>query len=95
MGVKKYMATADNTITNAFKFNLTTRGTGSNMGAADILEVFHIYAQANSSSSENERVIIQFPISDITTNRTENKCFERDSIFITGNILQCVLITIY
>jgi len=71
MGVKKYMATADNTITNAFKFNLTTRGTGSNMGAADILEVFHIYAQANSSSSENERVIIQFPISDITTNRTD------------------------
>jgi|7_EtaG_2_1085326.scaffolds.fasta_scaffold01459_2 hypothetical protein len=71
MGVKKYVATADNTITNAFKFNLTTRGTGSNMGAADILEVFHIYAQANSSSSENERVIIQFPISDITTNRTD------------------------
>lgn len=71
MSIKRYVATADNTITNAFKANLTTRGTGSNMGASDILEVFHIYAQANSSSSEDERVIIQFPISDIATNRTD------------------------
>jgi hypothetical protein len=71
MGVKRYVATADNTITNAFKSNLKTRGTGSNMGAADILETFHIYAQATTSSLEDERIVIQFPVSDITTSRDD------------------------
>ena len=40
MAIKRYIASADNTITNAFRANLSTRGTGSNMGAADVLEVF-------------------------------------------------------
>ena len=39
MAIKRYTANKDNTITNAFSFNLTTRGTGSNMGSADILEI--------------------------------------------------------
>jgi hypothetical protein len=60
MGIKRYYASKDNTITNAFMENLTTRGTGSNMGASDILEVFSIYAQANSSSAESSRVLIKF-----------------------------------
>ena len=38
--IKIYSASADNTITNAFKSDLQTRGTGSNMGAADILDIF-------------------------------------------------------
>ena len=42
MGIKRYTANADTTITNAYKANLQTRGTGSNMGLADSLEVFHI-----------------------------------------------------
>ena len=46
MAIKRYDATKDNTITNAFKQDLTTRGTGSNMGLSDILEVFSIYGQA-------------------------------------------------
>ena len=71
MGVKRYTADADNTITNAFEPNMTTRGTGSNMGAADIIEVFHIYAQESSASSEDERIIIQFPISKISSDRTD------------------------
>ena len=41
------------------------------MGAADILETFHIYAQATTSSSEDERIVIQFPVSDITTSRND------------------------
>ena len=49
MGIKRYTANADTTITNAYKANLRTRGTGSNMGLADSLEVFHIYGQASSS----------------------------------------------
>ena len=60
MGIKRYYAKSDNTITNAFMENLTTRGSGSNMGAADILEVFSIYGQANSSSAEKSRALIKF-----------------------------------
>ena len=40
MGFKRYTASADTTITNAFKASLSNRGTGSNMGYADSVEVF-------------------------------------------------------
>ena len=45
MAIKRYFSNADNTITNAFQENMITRGTGSNMGAADILETFSILGQ--------------------------------------------------
>ena len=73
MAIKRYFATKDNTITNAYEFNLKTRATGSNMGQADILEVFSIYGQASTasvSSSEVARSIIQFPVNNITTDRS-------------------------
>ena len=70
MAIKKYTANADNTLTNAFKFNLSTRATGSNLGASDVLEVFHIYGQATTSSAENARVVVQFPVGDISSDRT-------------------------
>jgi hypothetical protein len=69
MATKKYYADKDNTITNAFKSNLTTRATGANMGLSDILETFSIYGQASSGSTELERVLIQFPISEIVSDR--------------------------
>ena len=46
---------------NAFQENLTIRGTGSNMGQADILETFSIYAQESSTSTELARIILKFP----------------------------------
>ena len=73
MAIKRYYATKDNTITNAFKSNLTTRGVSGNMGQSDILEVFSIYAQASSSSglsSELSRVLIQFDTTAINADRT-------------------------
>ena len=69
MAIKRYLANADNTITNAFKSDLNTRGTGSNMGQADVLEVFSIYAQASTTSVELSRVLIQFPVSEIISDR--------------------------
>ena len=69
MSIKKYFAIADNTITNAFEENLSTRGTGSNMGQSDILEVFSIYAQQSTGSSELARSLIQFNIPSITSDR--------------------------
>ena len=69
MAVRRFKATKDNTITNAFKANLTTRGTGSNMGAADVLEVFSIYGQATTSSSELSRVLIDFDFATLSASR--------------------------
>ncbi len=69
MGIQRYSASLDTTITNAFKMNLVTRATGSNMGLADTLEVFSIYGQESSASSELSRILIQFPVSDITADR--------------------------
>lgn len=74
MAIKRYNADADNTITNAFKADLSTRGTGANMGAADVLEVFSIRGQASGSvaglSSELTRTLIKFPINQIQTDRS-------------------------
>ena len=70
MAIKRFVADKDTTITNAFKQNLTTRATSSNMGASDILEVFTIYAQANTSSQEESRVLVNFPITSIQTSRS-------------------------
>ena len=72
MGITRYSASLDTTITNAYQMNLRTRATGSNMGLADTLEVFSIYGQAASSSSELSRVLVQFPIEDITSDRSSN-----------------------
>ena len=55
MAIKKYTAIADNTITNAWLSDFTTRATGSNMGKADILEVYSIFQRAYTSSAENKR----------------------------------------
>ena len=73
MAVKRYYAKSDNTITNAFEENLTTRGTGSNMGASDILEVFSIYAQANSSSAEESRALLKFNATASTNSITADR----------------------
>ena len=75
MAIKRYTANADTTITNAFKAGLTTRGTGSNMGMSDSLEIFSIYGQTISGSNaaktaELSRVLINFPVTDINTDRT-------------------------
>ena len=59
MSIRRYNADADTTITNAYKANLKTRATGSNMGESDILEVFNIYAQASATSTEQSRIFQQ------------------------------------
>ena len=70
MAIKRYFSNADTTITNAFRSNLSVRGVSGNMGQSDILEVFSIYGQANPSSSELSRILVQFPINDIIADRT-------------------------
>ena len=76
MAIKRYLANADTTISDAYKQNLSTRATGSNMGASDIMEIFSIYAQLSSSvdgtSVEKSRMLVQFPIENIVTDRSTN-----------------------
>ena len=66
MGIKRFYANKDNTISNALKSDLINSGSKSNMGASDILEVFSIFAQASTSSLEESRVLISFPIEEIS-----------------------------
>jgi hypothetical protein len=80
MAIKKYVAEIDSTITDAFKENLITRATDANMGKSDSLEVFSIYGQESSASVELSRILIQFPIDDINTDRTNG------TVPISGNV---------
>ena len=80
MAIQRYSASLDTTISNAFKMNLTTRATGSNMGLADTLEVFSIYGQAASSSSELSRILVQFPVTKISASR------ESGDIPVSGSV---------
>jgi hypothetical protein len=70
MAIKRYKADADNTISNAYKENLSTRATGSNMGQADVSEVFSIYGRESDTSSELSRVLTKFDIDSISSDRT-------------------------
>ena len=70
MSVKRYIAEFDTQISNAYKADLTYTATGSNMGASDVLDIFHIYSQASASSHEYARDLFQFPVTDISTDRT-------------------------
>ena len=80
MAIRRFKATKDNTITNAYKENLTTRGTGSNMGEADVLELFSIYGQATTSSGELSRVLIEFDIDTLSASRDAGNIPESGSV---------------
>ena len=68
MAIKRYTAIADNTITNQFNQALRSRKTSGNAGLADSLEVFKIYGQVTSSSVEQARILIKFPINETDLN---------------------------
>ena len=85
MAIKRYIADADNTITNAFDASLngSFRATGSNMGESDILEAFSIYGQASGStgqSSELSRILIKFPVDTIVADRDAGTVPESGSV---------------
>lgn len=73
MSIKRYVAEKDTTITNAYYPNLINRAELANMGASDSLEVFSLYGQASSNSVENSRILVEFPINDILSDRNNSK----------------------
>lgn len=70
MSIKRFVANKDTTITNAYQENYRTLGVNANMGEADSLEVFSIYAQVGTASLEKSRTLVQFPIDDIAQQRS-------------------------
>ena len=70
MAIRRYKATADNTIANGYQENLSTRATGSNMGQADVSEVYSIYGRASTSSAELSRILTKFDVDTISSDRT-------------------------
>tara|TARA_R110002126_G_scaffold26475_5_gene89425 strand:- start:16961 stop:18811 length:1851 start_codon:yes stop_codon:yes gene_type:complete len=70
MSIKRYTANKDNTISSAFKVNLSSRATDSNMGSSDILEMFAIYGHAGSASLEQSRILVSFPVDQLLSDRT-------------------------
>ncbi len=69
MSILRFTASADTTITDAFRPYTTSRSYYSNMGAADSLELFSIYH--SGSSPEKSRILLNFPINEISQSRTE------------------------
>jgi len=70
MAIKRFVSNKDNVITNAYKFDLDTRATDSNMGQSDIVEVFNIFGQQSRNSIEKSRTIIQFPVDEVVSQRS-------------------------
>ncbi len=89
MAIKRYLANADTTITNAYKMNLSTRGTGSNMGESDVLEVFSILGQASTSSVEKTRALLKFPVGTINTDRSNGDIPESGSVKFYLRVFNC------
>jgi hypothetical protein len=73
MSIKRYISNKDTTITNAYKPDLRNRATDANMGASDVMEIFSIFGQASTSSIEKSRILVDFPINDIVTDRNTGK----------------------
>ncbi len=72
MSIKKYIASKDTTITDAFRESLNSRAKEANIGGADSLEVFSILGQATTSSIEKSRILVEFPINNILSDRNLN-----------------------
>lgn len=70
MAIFRLTASADNTITNGYKIDGSTRATASNAGAADSLEMYSLSGALSTSSLEKSRVLINFPLSEISSKRT-------------------------
>jgi len=81
MSVKRFHSEKDNTLTNAFKPDQTTRATLSNMGASDVSEVFSIYGVQSTSSIENSRAIFEFSTTEI------NQSIEKGEIPSSGSVI--------
>ena len=86
MSIKKFYASADTTITNAYKEGLKLRATDANMGLSDSLEVFFIYGQTPDPQAlaadklEEARILLKFDTTDLMAYYSNS--FPTDAKFI-------------
>lgn len=73
MGIRRYTASKDTSITNAYRENFTTRAINANMGASDSLEIFSLYNQSGEQETEISRILVEFPIQEIQNDRNINQ----------------------
>jgi len=73
MAIKRYRANSDNTIVSTYNSNMTSRATGSNTGQADVVEIYSIYGRQATGSQELSRVLMNFPVSTISSDRTAGR----------------------
>lgn len=73
MSIRRYIATEDTTITNAYNDSLRTRATKANMGGSDSLETFAIYGRASEQETELSRILIKFPLNEISSDRSSSR----------------------
>ena len=69
MSIKRFFASADATIANSYKIDGYSTTTKSNIGAASSLELYSLYGSHASASVESSRILMKFPISDISSSR--------------------------
>ena len=69
MSIKRFVADSDTTITDAYDVSLINRAYYANMGGADALEVYSIFGQASSLSVEKSRILVKFPVNEISASR--------------------------
>lgn len=84
MSIKQYTASADTTITNAYKPDSLNRAVYANMGAADSLEIFSIYI--SGSESQKARILINFPLDKIKQDRDSGKLPDSGSVNFILNL---------
>ena len=89
MTIKRYNSEKDNTIANSFRENLSARSTKANMGASDILELFSIYGQASSTSVEQTRLLLQFPMDEIQADRSTDVIPQSGSVNFKIKLSNC------
>ncbi len=80
MSIKRFVADSDTTITDAYDVSLINRAYYANMGGADSLEVYSIFGQVASDSVEKSRILVKFPVNEISSSRMSGTLPESGSV---------------
>jgi len=82
MAIKRYFATADSTITNAYKPDLATRAYDANMGLADSLEVLQFTVKSPQPPEKRKGLSLSFlPTPSKKTSTQANFPIQQSFIF--------------
>jgi hypothetical protein len=84
MSIKKYIASADTTITNGYKPDSLNRALYANMGASDSLEMYSVYI--SGSEAQKSRILINFPFDKMQEDRDAGRLPASGSVTFMLNL---------